>query len=114
MEDTSDQDEAARYLKVHELHRTIRWAFVCITIVFCVWLLAPVVEKILVKPPWLTLSLALVAALAAPASLVKALLGLLHRNIKRLSARAAEREKLSDPNRTSSGLESDGSSRFGH
>ena len=94
--------------------RTIRWGIVCLTIGFSVWLLSPVAEKVLVKPHWLTLALAIVGLLAAPSSLFKVRIGLLHRNIKRLSKRAADREKQSDPERTSSGLKSDGTSPFGH
>ncbi len=101
-------------LVVHETHRTIRWVTTCAVIAFGLWLCMPVVEKVLVKPPWLTLSLALVVALAAPSSVMKAMFGLLHRNIKRLSARSRSYEQKDDPNRTSSDLEPDGSSRHGH
>jgi len=100
-------DEVSR---INDKQRTIRWGIVGITIFGCVWLISNAIVKIASKPEpsWLTLSLAIIAALtigSTPSIVAWRWIG---KFIKERTGRIAELEEAADPTRSSSELLQDG------
>jgi hypothetical protein len=116
-------------LQVHKwdaLSRLLQVLFKYATVCFCVWKLAPAMEAFAGKTTLANLGVSLAADLKANtifSHLVMGLVGLTgagyglreraqkRKEIKRLGNRVVDLERFLDPNRTSSGLTTDGRSR---
>ena len=96
--------------RVHERHKTIRWIAVTFGIVVSVWIVANAVVKVMERenPPWVTVVLAIVAALSVGSLPGLTWLRRFRVYIKKHQDRTTELEASVDPSRESSGLEKDG------
>jgi phosphatidylglycerophosphate synthase len=98
------------YVRVVEIHRTIRTVVICATILLGLAIIAYVAVKLLNKPPWLQIAIILLA----PSGLLVTLFRVHRRYIRVHNERLRRLEAERDPGRTSSGLEKNGSSQYGH
>jgi len=110
-EQKSPTGNELRYLSIEETHRTIRTCAICLTVGVSVWKIVDGVVKLLDKPPWVTVLTSLIAVLSV-ACVQTPLLYHVSRSVRKFTRRAVSRnselEALLDPNRTSSGLTSEG------
>jgi hypothetical protein len=104
---SKDEVELARVI---ERSRAIRWTAVSAAIVFSVWIVADATVKIVNRPQpaWLTVVLAILAAVGLGASPTLWILAWVRSFIRRQVVRIAELEQSVDPTRTSSNLRTDG------
>lgn len=102
------------YFRVHEQHKTVRTIAICTTIIICLglasWATVRIVE-IVQWPWWLTLVWIIVAG--APSGGFYVVIRVFRRYVKHRNRRVVELEQTVDKKRESSGLEADGSSKYG-
>lgn len=101
-------DIAVGFLATHERWKTVRTLVVCTLIGFCVWKVVDLIQKVLDQPWWV----ALLVGGAAPSSVAVLTLKMFKRYVNRNNQRVKDLEQKVHPDRTSSGLERDGGSKY--
>lgn len=99
----------AEVKKFSTKHGTIRTGIITVGVVVCVWIITDAVVNLLDKPPWLVAFLAIVSSIIAPLVHNYILRSRIKRYTEESSAKYAELQKKIDPDRSTSGLERDGS-----
>lgn len=108
-ESQRDRDLVAGLARVHEVQKTVRTIAICLTIAVCVACISWAAIRLLDRPPWLVLLL----ALAAPSGVFVAAISVFRGYVRKTSRRVTELEQQLDRGRTTSGLNSDGTSKDG-
>jgi hypothetical protein len=103
---------AVDVVRVMEIQKTIRYVVVCSLIAFLGWVIAHTIVKILDQPPWLTMTLVLITALAGPSGVIIVLIRHQRQYTLRNQGRVIDLEKKIDPKRSSSNVLEDGSERI--
>lgn len=95
-----------KYLSIHERQKSVRTVAICVAVMFCVGIICWTAVKITEKPPWLVLSLGLIA----PAGVIISLLKMWRFYIRTRNRRVVELEEAIDQDRSSTKLEENGGS----
>jgi hypothetical protein len=100
-----DHRAALDFIGTHQLYKTLRVLIICATIVWCTSIIMGALVELASKPPWLELMLAIFGPFGVIAYFNYELI---RRYIEK-AARAVRKSQGSfDPNRTTSGLNPDG------
>ena len=103
----STEDIARDIVRIREANKTSRVRWIVGGIVVCVGMIVYAAVTITDNPPWLVVTLAVVAVLPQ-VFVVKVTIGIFRSYVKRKNERVRDLERISDPSRTTSGLEPDG------
>lgn len=103
-EETRKESVVSQVEKHRQVGRSVRTIAIVIGVCYCLRELCNTALKVIDKPPWLTLVLALIG----PSGLFAFVISRIRAYTKRTASRVAAMEKDRDPNRTSSGLLADG------
>ena len=104
-----DDRRATEFVRIVEIHRTIRTIAICVVVAIGIVAVCWAAVRITEKPPWLVLLLAILA----PGGVVYSIIRTFRWYIKRTNQRVVDLEKRLDSDRTSSGLDKNGTTPHG-
>lgn len=110
-ESDTDNDLTIRIVTVSERHKTARTVAICLTIGFGIAVVCTTIVRLVDKPPWLELLLAIIGLAAAPSGVLALLIRAIRRYTKRTAPLLAEAQRRDDSARSSSNLRPDGTDK---